>query len=394
MIEIHKKEECCGCELCANICPRQCITMQPDSEGFLYPQINLNECIQCSACEQMCPQRNHKPEYPIIGAYAIQTQDRANLARSASGGGYTSMARKIVSEGGIAVGVAFREGIVCHTLIRHNEELVKQHSGSKYVQSKIGNTYAEIEKILQSEPERKVLFSGTPCQVAALKRYLKKDYPQLYTIDLVCAGVCSPAVFGMYISKMQNKFDKVVDVNFKKKTYGYHSSTMALQFNGGAEYSRSRLTDPMMHVFTAHIADRPACAACSFKGKDRDSDITLFDCWHYTEVTGKKDNDLGHTNVLVHTQKGNDLLFSCGELFEIEEIDADQAISLDGNMVFGQQKHHEKRQLFFEELNQNGLDAAIKKCIPITAMCRLKEFSKKYLYRMGILDQVKKLERR
>lgn len=304
------------------------------------------------------------------------------------------MARQIVSEGGVAVGAAFSEGIVCHTQISHNEESVKQHSSSKYVQSKVGNSYSEIKKILQGELERKVLFSGTPCQVAALKLYLKKDYPQLYTVDLVCAGVCSPAVFEMYISKMQNKFGKIIDINFKKKTYGYHSSTMALRFNNGTEYSRSRLTDPMMHVFTAHIADRPACATCSFKGIQRYSDITLFDCWHYSEVTGKIDNDLGHTNVLVHTQKGKDLLFSCAELLEIEEIDVERAISLDGNMVFGRQKHHAKREQFFDELNRAGLDATIKKCIPITLDCYVKEFSKKYLYKLGILEKVKKLGRR
>lgn len=394
MIEITKKEDCCGCEACANICPSKCITMEPDNEGFLYPTIDVSKCVRCGACERVCPQKNNEPKNPTIGAYAVQTRDRCILEKAASGGGYSSLARQIISHDGVASGVAFEDEIICHTIIRYDDQLVQRHSSSKYVQSRIGNTYSEIREILQNEPNKMVLFSGTPCQVAALKQYLRKEYHQLYTVDLVCAGVCSPKVFEMYISKMKKKYGGISEINFKKKTYGYHSSTMALCFKGGAKYSRSRLTDPMMHIFTQHIADRPSCAVCPFRGTQRYSDLTIFDCWHYTDLTGKIDNDLGHTNVLVHTQKGKYLLFTCAELLEIEEIDVEKAISLDGNMVFGHQKHHAKREQFFDELNRAGLNAAIKKCIPITLNCYVKEFSKKYLYKLGILEKVKKLERR
>ncbi len=395
MIKINCKSDCCGCGACSNICPNNCITMVSDNEGFLYPKIDEQKCINCNLCESTCPFKDkNNSKNKIISAYAIQAKDSKILKNVASGGCYTVLAEYFIQQHGLSIGVTVENGEVCHTVAKDLLH-VEKHSSSKYVQSHTKNIYKITKEYLEINPDKIVLFSGTPCQIAALKLFLKKEYNNLYLIDIVCAGVCSPKVFEQYINKMERKYSgNVLKSNFKEKTYGYHSSTMKLCFDNGKSYSHSRLTDPMMKIFTAHIADRPSCSKCKIKGYERYSDLTIFDCWHFTALTGKKDNDLGHTNVLVHTEKGKGLLDSCSKMFDIDVIDIDKAITLDGNMVCGIQKPHDKRKQFFDVLNEKGIDCAILECIPITTKDKLGELVKPILYKLGILEDVKKARRK
>lgn len=389
----NKQAMCCGCEVCASACPVECISMKPDSEGFLYPQVEHEKCISCEKCVEVCPFENYSPPVPSmsIKAYAVQHTDKKRLEQSASGGAYTALAEYILKNNGVVVGAEYNyeEGIIRHTVIEDLEELFR-HSSSKYVQSRMTGIYEKVKEILENTGKA-VLFSGTPCQVVALKRYLKKPYEKLICVDLVCASVSSSKVFNEYKKLMEAKHNsKIKNLNFKKKTYGYHSSTMTLWFENGVHYSKSRLTDLMMWCFTSHICDRPSCENCVVKGINRYSDLTIFDCWHYSELTGKTDDDRGHTNVLVHSPKGLTIISNCKNLLHCEEIDPSESVKVDGNMVEEHQKSHVKRKQFFDELNRNGLESAIKCCIPITTGNRLKESSKKWLYKLGILERVKR----
>lgn len=388
MIQIDDKTKCCGCTACESICPKKCIQMKTDEEGFKYPSIDLSKCIGCNMCKKVCPIINHKEISGELEAVAVQHKDSDTLYHSAAGGAFSAIGAITIQHGGIVFGAAYDDNMVVrHSSAETIEELVKFRS-SKYVQSDIGDTFSKVENELKSG--REVCFSGTPCQVAGLKGFLRKEYENLITVDLVCKGVASPLVLEKYVEdKTQEYGSRIVGMNFKRKTYGYHSSTMSIDFQNGQSYSCGGITDPMMRCFRANICLRPSCAECSFKGDHRVSDLTIFDCWHYEKLANKKDNDKGHTAVLIHSLKGNIRIYKCGDLLDIDKIDSQEAIAHDGIMVKDRAKNHDKRREFFEILNQRGLDFAIGQTIPISFFDICKDKSKKILYRLKILNLIK-----
>ena len=394
MINIIHNEACCGCTACFSVCPKSCITMESDKEGFSYPKVDKEKCISCSACEKVCPVVNNVKVYTTNRAYAVQNKDPEILFHSASGGAFTALSAKIIHGGGVVFGAAYMEDMSVHHVSVENLEDIYIFRSSKYVQSSMDDNFHKV-KIYLNEG-KSVLFSGTPCQIAGLKAYLRREYENLFTVDVVCKGVASPEVLRQYVQLMQKKFgSKIVNMNFKRKTYGYHSSTMSVDFENGKTYSAGRITDLMMRSFTAGICFRPSCEACAFKGVERCSDLTLFDCWHYNSLTGKKDDDRGYTAILVNTEKGYNILMDCNEYLNIDNINLQKAIDLDGRMVWQRTVKHEKRNAFFESLQKNGLSSAVNRHLHISLIERLAERLKPLLHRLGILERVKeKLKKR
>lgn len=197
MINIKEKETCCGCMACVQKCPRACIEMVEDNEGFFYPRVNMDLCIDCHLCEKSCPVINQAEKKTPIIVYAATNNNENILKESSSGGIFTLLAEKILLEGGIVFGAAFNDKWeVCHIHVEKKEDLCKLR-GSKYVQSRIGSTYKEAESFLKQN--RKVLYSGTPCQIAGLKKYLRKDYDNLFCVDVICHGSPSPGIWKSYL---------------------------------------------------------------------------------------------------------------------------------------------------------------------------------------------------
>lgn len=393
MINITDKTKCCGCTACYSACPKKCITMQEDTEGFLYPIVNKTECINCGLCEKVCPIISGFDVQKQLSAYAVQHNEESVLYGSAAGGAFSALAAVVLEQGGVAFGAAYDNKMkVYHTVAEKIEELFVFRS-SKYVQSDQDDCFLKVKDYLDNG--RYVVYSGTPCQISGLKNYLKKDYEKLLTVDLVCKGVASPKVLKQYVTLMEKKYNsRIVGMNFKRKTYGYHSSTMSVDFENGKSYSKGGITDPMMRSFRANICLRPSCAQCNFKGEHRASDITIFDCWHYQNLTGKKDNDKGHTSVLVHSEKGRMYLKKAEKYILIDKIDAGKAIELDGIMVCNCVADHKKREAYMSILNEKGLLAAINACIPVKPDEKFKDFSKSILYKLGLLKLVKKITSR
>ena len=385
MLKILNKTDCCGCEACSNICPQKCITMVQDDWGFYYPRIDENNCIDCILCEKVCPFRQQK-SCNRVSAYVVQSKDKSILEKSAAGGAFTTLSKCILENGGVSVGASFNNKIIMHTIVDNLNE-VTTHSSSKYVQSRMFNIYNEVKEMLESGTV--VLFSGTPCQVNALKNYLMVEHENLYTVDLICSGVASPKVFDEYIKYMEQNYAEVKSVNFKFKKYGYHSSAMQLEFVDGKVYSRSRLTDYMSNIYTSYIAMRPSCYFCKTKGMNRRSDLTIYDAWHYYELTGKPDNELGHTNVIINTLKGNDLFEKFKDNFVMHSVDLNMAINLDGNVYDRSISVNQASRDFFKCFNIYGLTKAIKKYSDISPISYFKEAIKPLLYRFGLLKIVK-----
>lgn len=281
---------------------------------------------------------------------------------------------------------------VCHKCITQEDNL-KIFRGSKFVQSDLNSTFKEI-KIRLGNKET-VLFSGTPCQVVGLKRYLGDfNIKQLYCIDMACRGVPSPKLWKIYVTYMENKYhSKMIDAKFRNKTYGYKSSTMLVRFANGKTYKKSGRIDPMMKLFTKEMCSRPSCADCAFKGESRVSDLTLFDCKKYTKVTGKKDDDKGYTAVLIQSQKGREMLELAKNTIVEQEADIDKLIKYCGIMINGKAQPNEKRNEFFEKLSVVPLDKLIEMVTPIGVKDIIIEVAKNFLYKTGLITIARRMKK-
>ena len=390
------KKDCCGCTACASVCPKNCITMVSDSEGFSYPAVEKDLCINCNLCEQVCPVINHNinnEEMPL-SSLIVRNKDAETVQTSSSGGAVTAFCKEIIKDNGIVFGCAFNENFdVIHKSAETLEEILA-FKGSKYVQSNLGNTYKAIKQ--QLENGRKVLFIGTPCQADGLNIFLKKPYENLYTVDFVCHGVPSPLVWEKYKDIMTKKYkSKITYANFREKTYGYHSANLALKYANGKKSAENTKTDYLMKSFFDDICSRPSCYDCKFKTAKRNSDITVFDCWNISRyVPNLSDDDKGLTAVFVQNEKGQQLLNSVKDDFICYPANTETLLKTDGYMAVKSVSPHPKRTQYFKMLNDGvSLDKVVATLIPIKTSRKIFGKTKGFLYKTGMLKLVKKLKK-
>lgn len=395
MIYIEDKTKCCGCTACASICPKKCIAMVADTEGFLYPQVNADKCIDCKLCEKICPIITPEvvsSQNPI--AKIIRHVDADIVKESTSGGAFSAFATALIrNKNAIVYGAAYNKSMdVCHCAITEEVDL-KKFRGSKFVQSNLCGLFEEIRK--QLIVGKTVLFTGTPCQVSGLKKFIgNKNAEQLYCIDIVCRGVPSPKLWKIYVTYMESKFhSRIIDVKFRNKTYGYKSSTMLVQFANGRIYKKSGRIDPMMRLFTREMCSRPSCSECAFKRRARVSDLTLFDCKKYSIVTDEQDDDKGYTAVLIQSEKGQEMLNLADSFINIQNADIDKLIKYCGVMVEGKAQPNRRRDMFFSDLGKIPLDKLVQKVAPISGKDKFIEATKSILYQTGLINVARKVKK-
>ena len=358
-IEITQNSYCCGCSACAEICPKKCIEMVTDNEGFWYPNIDENKCSDCHLCMKVCPVINvPKVEEKIPKAFAAYACDGKIRMESSSGGLFTVLAEEIIKSGGTVFGAVFDDDFkVCHIGSDKIEDLKKMR-GSKYIQSRTFGTYNEVEKLLKEN--KLVLYSGTGCQIAGLVNFLRKEYDNLYTIDVLCHGVPSLKVWEKYLS-WQEKIasSKVMHVFFRNKISGWKVYSINLLFDNSTKYIKRFYDDPYMKLFLNDICLRPSCHNCGFKSLSRCSDITLGDFWGIENIAPDMDDNKGTSIVLVHSKKGEKLLNKIKHLLKIKEVDANQALpdTMDSRKSV---KAHYNRDKLFAMLNDNSIDELVK----------------------------------
>ncbi|MGD9365153.1 MAG: Coenzyme F420 hydrogenase/dehydrogenase, beta subunit C-terminal domain [Desulfobacteraceae bacterium] len=327
MIEnICPEEKCTGCFACMNVCPTECIRIISDDEGFFRPEIITENCNGCSACIKVCPMLNLSKPNPFIvpKVYACWNIDDEIRFESASGGVFTALAHTVLKNNGVVFGAAFdKKMYLKHISVSRFEELGVLRS-SKYVQSYIGNCFGEIRRILKQG--KRVLFSGTPCQVHALKTYLRKEYELFFTCDMLCHGVPSPGLFAQYIAQLQKQFKgKLVNINMRHKLKGWKKLfyTVAL-LRDGQECVLTGLSDSFMHGFLSGISLRPSCYLCPYTNTDRYGDITLADFWGIGDlVPFHHDTRKGVSLILVNSEKGKKLFEQsvCQMFFEERSLE-------------------------------------------------------------------------
>ena len=391
MIIVEDKTKCTGCSACYAVCPKHCIAMRADEEGYLYPSVDLNSCINCGACDKVCPVR--KPlvvnEKPTL-AFAAQNKDEVIRRQSASGGAFSAFAEVVLKKHGVVFGGCFDKNFnVNHDYVKSINDLEKLRC-SKYVQSNMGDAFIKVKKLL--EEGILVLFSGTPCQIYGLKSYLKHDYKNLITIDLVCRGTPSPGLWKKYLQWISNKEkSKITFISFRDKHYGYAGSTMAVGFDNGKIDYDSRDVQFFKYTFFQDLNNRPSCYKCHFKTIKRDADITLYDCWHVDKFDKNMDDDLGTTMVLIHTEKGSNLFNEIKTLVRYCKADVKKAIDLDGIMAVQCPIPNPRRTQFFRDINSLEYEDLINRYFPVSFKKSIVQSVKPILYKLGILHKLKRI---
>lgn len=364
MVEIEDKHNCCGCSACASICPKHCITMIADKEGFLYPEVDIESCVDCGLCEKVC---NHLHPYdkrnPIKVLAAVNLEERIRM-KSSSGGVFYVLAQEIINEGGVVFGARFDES--WQVVIDYAEDIkgVESFMGSKYVQARIENAYKDTKRFLQEG--RKVLFSGTPCQVAGLHKFLRKSYNNLVTVDFICHGTPSPKVWSLYLNEVTKGIKNLNNVEFRSKTIGWKNFSINIDYNksnGAISYVSPMTNDIYMRAFLNDLILRPSCHDCKAKGCSSQSDITIADFWGVQFIKPEMDDDKGTSLVFIHSSRAETLLQS-GHL-SLATVDFDN-VERYNTAVHSSPKPHINRSMFFERLGNEPLFELIEECVPLS----------------------------
>lgn len=314
MIEIKDKSQCCGCNACVQKCPRQCITMQEDRQGFLYPKVDGTLCIDCHLCEKVCPVlKQNEPAPPLHVLAAKNTNDNQRL-KSSSGGIFILLAETIIRQGGVVFGARFNKNWeVEHCYVERKEEL-ECLLKSKYVQSFIGNTFQEAEHFLRIG--RKVMFVGTPCQISALKNYLVKDYSNLLAVDIICHGVPGTGVWNKYLNELVYSnginLKNITDILFRAKQtegfnweqYGFVVKYKTPKADNIKRYAVKAGKNQYMLAFTKNYTLRPSCYDCPAKCGKSNSDITIGDYWGAFKYIPRLYDKKGLGLAIVHSTVG------------------------------------------------------------------------------------------
>ena len=317
------KEQCCGCGSCVQKCPRKCISFRADVEGFLYPSIDQKKCVNCGLCVSVCPFHNPMESRTPRKAFAAFNEDEQIRRDSSSGGLFSMLAKSVLDESGVVFGAMFdEEWNVVHGYIEAEDDLPRLR-GSKYVQSTIGKSFEDAERFLKNG--RRVLFSGTPCQIAGLKRYLGEEYENLITVDIICHGVPSPQLWNWYLH-LEKKRASIVGINFRNKDNGWKRFNFAVDYGQDVPPIRTyHREDPYMMAFLDNMSLRPSCSSCQSKSGRSHSDITLADFWNVHKVLEGMDDDRGISLVLGNSPKGMRALENAQNCV-FQEVDFEQAI--------------------------------------------------------------------
>ena len=365
MININEKSNCCGCQACFNKCPKGAITMIEDKKGLKYPKIDKEKCINCGLCEKVCPiLKEVKVENEPIAYACFNLNDEIRM-QSSSGGIFTAIASNIIDKGGIVFGATWNDDFsrVEHAYVENKDELYK-FRGAKYLQSDINKSYVQVKKFL--DEGRYVLFTGTPCQIEALKSFLNKDYDKLYLQDIICHGVPSPKVWTAYKKFMEQKNEnsKTTNMYFRDKTLeGWNRYHVKMQFNNNKTYDVEHGKDTYMKAFLSNIALRDSCTNCKFKKENRASDITLADFWGINNIKPDMNDEKGTSLVIVNSEKGKALFEEISSMIKSEKVDFFTAIKPNPSMNTVSTRNS-KSDDFFDDIDKIPFDELVKKYVP------------------------------
>lgn len=392
MIQIVDKGDCCGCSACAGVCPKKCISMTEDSEGFRYPVVDTKRCIECNVCVRVCPIMNPYPETVAkqVG-YVIQSKDKKVLEESTSGGAFTAIAEYVIHKHGVVYGAALNDNFEVFHMYVEDEAELGRFRNSKYVQSTIDpEIYRTIKRFLKEG--RLVLFSGTPCQIEGLLHAVGDSYANLITVDILCHSVPSPLVYRKYLDYLKNTLNSdIATIRFRDKYYGYKYPTLSITTNTLKRYHRGSESDPWLRAFLSGICSRPSCYCCKFKKRYRKCDFTLWDCHDPETFSSEFDIDGGTTNVLIHTQKGCEIIKEIAASTFNVEVRPDTLIKSGAGSLSHCIEKPDKREMFLNDAKELSGIQLMNKYFPLTGKVKVKHYIRVILCEIGLYYKMKQL---
>lgn len=394
MINLVDKLHCTGCASCKAVCKHEAISMQADAEGFLYPHVDAFKCVNCGLCQKVCPSVNPAESRRPRSVYAAMAKDDALRLASSSGGVFSLLASDILSKGGVVFGAAFdhNDWHVYHKAVESEAELAELR-GSKYVQSDVGDCYRQVKAYLDTG--REVLFTGTPCQIAALSNFLslQKGTPldNLLLVDVVCHAVPSPLAWRKYLEKRVPSIytDRVGGlrdirrISSRRKNCGWKRFSLSIGFANDKEYLSVFSDDPFMRGFLAELYNRPSCHNCPCRDLRSGSDITIADFWGVGTHLPDMDDDKGTSVVLVNTEKGGQSFSSISTGLNCKVADFDNAVK--GNPAIVRPTNpHRNRSGFFRRVLKSDFDSLVNRMLQPPLKTRIRVFVGINLRRLGL----------
>lgn len=356
-IQLPTIEHCTGCQACRVVCPKNAITMQENEKGNIYPVVDEQKCINCNKCARICPEllpvKLHNKQEKVLAIWINESKERKY---STSGGASYIMAKNIIERGGYFCGVLYNNGGAEHRISNNVDELYR-FQGSKYVHSNVKDVYKEIEVLLKDDKE--VLFTGTPCQVAALRSYLRKEYDTLYCVDIVCHGVPNKKILGDRIKTIEQEHGKkVIGIRFRDKQPDQHNTYMKYTFEDGSSLSNSYSSDPYSRSFVLNYILRDNCFSCRYSRAERCSDITIADFWGYApQKLNFHSYRKGTSLMIVNSEKGSRLFNEIKRFCTYDDSrDLDYAVKGNHNLKAPQIRPHDYDKFWERYLHGETLD--------------------------------------
>lgn len=370
MIEIENKTDCCGCQACGDICHADAISFHSDHEGFWYPEVDRNKCTDCHLCEKICPVLNidalkyrNKSAPKVFGGY---NKDIVIRFDSTSGGVFSLLAQAMYKQKGYVSGAIYTDEFKVVNFISDDKKDLRRLRSSKYVQSNAEGLYRRIKSLLESG--EKVLACGSPCQMAALRGFLRKDYDNLIIVDFLCRATNSPKVFEKYKESLEARYgSKIVAIKDKNKDHGWHSLARKITFENGQVYYGEGHEDDYRRGYHANVFERPSCYECKFKGIPRISDITLGDFWGIGSVDPSLEQNLGTSLVMINSEKGEKYFDIIRDKLVMKEFSLDDIVPGNRTAIMGGKLPYPAgidRNEFFKALDEMPFDKCAAKFFP------------------------------
>ena len=362
-------QECAICGACINACPVDAISLDKVHLDFRYPQIKEDICIHCNQCEKACPILGNKGKpdegYPV--AFAAKSENDPMRMRSSSGGIFYELADRMLRDGGYVCGAVFDDKFHVKHILSNAKEDILRMMGSKYAQSDVGRCYREIKDVL--EKGCKVLFSGCPCQVAGLRTFLGKEYPNLLLVELICHGIPSDHMLQTYIHMQEKKYGaKLKRMEFRNKANGWHNSAVRMEFGNHRIYSIPYTADAYSIGFLRNITLKSSCYDCHFRNFTAGSDIILGDFWG-AEVELPEDDNKGISAILVNSGKGMDIIDRCN--LALTPANVETVIKYNKNLLCSAAPSPQ-RSSFYASADTNGLEKTIRRYLEESTIQKLK----------------------
>lgn len=356
MTSVHADPVCCGCAACLNTCPKQCIKMVPDDEGFSHPIVDITTCVDCGLCEKVCPMLHPFSEKEPLSSIAAINKDNEIRRKSSSGGFFYALAEMVISRKGVVFGASFDEQWNVRIDYTDNLEGVEKFQGAKYVQAEVGNAYKKIGAFLKKG--KWVLFTGLPCQISGLKHFLNQDYENLITAECVCHSVPSPKVWRSYLKSI-SEGRTIKEINFRNKDKGWSSYgyQLVINFNNGESF-KAPSSNVYMQGLVQNLTVRPSCAKCTAKNGRSHADFSMGDYWGVWDLQPEMDDNKGTSIVVIHTKRAVDLLTKLN--IKVKKANLEEARKYNSGLDKSTPLHN-KHETFFGNIEKSQTEKLLSR---------------------------------